>query len=56
MAIITRIWHGKTHIMHSKIYLEYLKNTGIRDYCNTPGNLSAKFGIGYKEKNAISTP
>ncbi len=41
-AIITRIWHGRTLKQHSDIYLDYIIKTGLKDYLNTPGNLSAK--------------
>lgn len=40
--IITRMWHGRTKIEHADEYLEYLKKTGIKDYKNIPGNLSAE--------------
>ena len=40
--IITRIWHGKTLSEHSDEYLGYIKETGLKDYLNTPGILSAK--------------
>ena len=40
--IITRIWHGKTKAGNSERYLEYIRETGLKDYQNTPGNLSAK--------------
>ena len=40
--VITRIWHGKTLSEHADLYLKYIQETGIRDYLNTPGNLSAK--------------
>jgi heme-degrading monooxygenase HmoA len=40
--MITRIWHGKTKAEHAEEYLEYLRETGLKDYVATPGNLSAK--------------
>jgi len=42
ISIITRIWHGKTQSEYSDQYLKYIQETGLRDYLNTPGNLSAK--------------
>lgn len=36
------MWHGRTKIEHADEYLEYLKKTGIKDYKNIPGNLSAE--------------
>jgi len=39
---ITRIWHGITHVEHADVYLKYIQQTGLADYRNTPGNLSAK--------------
>jgi len=41
-SVITRIWHGKTLAKHSDIYLKYIQDTGLKDYLNTPGILSAK--------------
>lgn len=40
--MITRIWHGITRAAHADLYLEYLQQTGMRDYTATPGNISAK--------------
>lgn len=40
--IITRIWHGKTLLKHSDQYLEYVRDSGLKDYLNTPGIISAK--------------
>jgi len=40
--VITRIWHGRTKIEHADEYLEFLKQTGIKDYKDTPGNLSVE--------------
>lgn len=41
-SIITRIWHGKTLLKHAEDYLWYIHETGLKDYLNTPGILSAK--------------
>lgn len=40
--IITRIWHGTTRAEHADIYLDYLEKSGIPDYKNIDGNLSAE--------------
>ncbi len=40
--IITRIWHGRTRSEHSDEYLEYVIETGVRGYKETPGNLSVE--------------
>jgi heme-degrading monooxygenase HmoA len=40
--VITRMWHGKTKIEDADKYLDYLEETGIKDYKNIPGNLSAE--------------
>lgn len=40
--MITRIWQGKTLAKHAEKYLDYLRETGMEDYQNTKGNLSAK--------------
>ncbi|MBI3580040.1 MAG: antibiotic biosynthesis monooxygenase [Ignavibacteriales bacterium] len=41
-SIITRIWHGMTHIKHADEYYQYLLKTGVPDYKKTPGNLSCQ--------------
>jgi len=41
-AIITRIWHGRTLMQHSDQYLNYIRETGLKEYLRTPGILSAK--------------
>lgn len=40
--MITRIWHGITKASHAESYLNYLQETGLKDYVATPGNISAK--------------
>ena len=40
--MITRIWHGITKAEDADAYLKYIENTGIIDYRNVKGNLSAK--------------
>ena len=42
MKKITRIWHGMTKAGHADEYLEFVQKTGISDYKNTRGNISAK--------------
>lgn len=42
MNKITRIWHGTTKTEHAEEYLKYVTETGLADYKNTEGNLSAK--------------
>lgn len=42
MRKITRIWHGKTKAEHADIYLKYIEETGLKEYRNVDGNLSAK--------------
>ena len=39
--MITRIWHGKTKAQDAATYLQYIEETGIKDYKNIQGNLSA---------------
>ncbi len=39
---ITRIWHGMTKSEHADEYLKYMEETGLSDYKNVAGNLSAK--------------
>jgi heme-degrading monooxygenase HmoA len=41
-TIITRIWHGRTKAEHAEEYLKYVEQTGLKDYRNVDGNLSAK--------------
>ena len=40
--VITRVWHGTTLAQDADAYLEYLRQTGIKDYKSTPGNLNAQ--------------
>lgn len=40
--IITRIWHGRTLLEQSDKYLEYIWETGIKEYLKIPGIISAK--------------
>ncbi|MBN9351501.1 MAG: antibiotic biosynthesis monooxygenase [Chitinophagaceae bacterium] len=40
--MITRIWHGITKTEDADSYLKYIEDTGIKDYKNIKGNLSAK--------------
>ena len=42
MKKITRIWHGTTKAEHAEVYLKYIEETGMREYRNVDGNLSAK--------------
>lgn len=44
--MITRIWHGKTKKSDSKVYREYVTETGIRDYKSIKGNLGAQIWQG----------
>ena len=39
---ITRIWHGMTKSEYADEYLKYVEKTGLSDYRNVDGNLSAK--------------
>ena len=49
-TIITRIWHGKTKIDLADEYLKFLEITGIADYKNIQGNLSAEI-LRWKEND-----
>ncbi len=40
--MITRIWHGKTLAKDADVYLNYIQETGLKDYRNIAGNISAK--------------
>jgi hypothetical protein len=40
--IIARIWYGITKKEDAEVYLKYIEDTGISDYKNIKGNLSAK--------------
>ncbi len=40
--MITRIWHGRTKAKDADAYLEYVQETGLKDYLATAGNVSAK--------------
>lgn len=36
--MIARIWRGVTRATDAEAYLEYLRETGIKEYRETPGN------------------
>ncbi len=40
--MITRMWHGKTKAEKADEYLNYVEETGIKDYKAIEGNISAK--------------
>lgn len=40
--MITRIWHGTTKAEHAEEYLNYIEQTGMKDYKGIPGNKSAE--------------
>ena len=40
--MITRIWHGKTKNADSDRYLTFLREKGVTDYLNTPGNTGVR--------------
>ena len=39
--MIARIWRGATSVKDAKAYVEYLQQTGLKEYRATPGNLGA---------------
>jgi heme-degrading monooxygenase HmoA len=40
--MITRIWHGRTKAQDADAYLEYIRQTGLKEYAATLGIVSAK--------------
>ncbi len=42
MKKITRIWHGITKSEHQAEYLNFVEESGIKDYRSVTGNLSTK--------------
>jgi heme-degrading monooxygenase HmoA len=42
MEIITRIWHGKIKSKDAETYLQYVIDTGVKEYLYTPGNLGVQ--------------
>ena len=40
--MIVRLWHGKTSTENAEAYMNYVLQTGIKDYRSTPGNLNAQ--------------
>jgi heme-degrading monooxygenase HmoA len=40
--VIIRIWHGRTKATDADTYLQYIEDTGIIEYKNIKGNLSAE--------------
>jgi heme-degrading monooxygenase HmoA len=39
--LIARIWRGATRVEEAPAYVEYLEQTGLKEYRETPGNLGA---------------
>ncbi len=39
---ITRIWHGRTKAADADVYCKYVEETGIKEYREVKGNLSAE--------------
>jgi heme-degrading monooxygenase HmoA len=39
--MIARLWRGLTRDVDAEAYVEYLRNTGLKEYRETPGNLGA---------------
>jgi heme-degrading monooxygenase HmoA len=42
IIMITRTWHGRTHIKDADRYLEFLLTEGTQEYRQTPGNVSVR--------------
>lgn len=40
--MIVRLWHGKTSAENAEAYVNYVMQTGVKDYRATPGNLNAQ--------------
>jgi heme-degrading monooxygenase HmoA len=40
--MITRIWHGKTKKEDADAYLQFLQQSGVTDYLDTPGNTGVR--------------
>jgi heme-degrading monooxygenase HmoA len=40
--VITRVWHGRTLATDADRYFEFLVQTAVPDYSNTPGNISVE--------------
>ncbi|HTD97942.1 MAG TPA: hypothetical protein VK668_01595 [Mucilaginibacter sp.] len=40
--VITRIWHGRTRAEDADVYLKYVEDTGIIEYRDIKGNISAE--------------
>lgn len=40
--MIARIWHGRTRSTDADRYLQFLHETGVKDYIATPGNREVK--------------
>jgi hypothetical protein len=50
--MIVRLWHGKTTSANAETYMNYVMQTGIKDYRSTPGNLNAQ--VWQKEEGDIT--
>lgn len=47
---ITRVWHGIIRREDAEAYKKYVEETGIKNYLNTEGNVSAKILLKYENK------
>ncbi len=50
--MIVRLWHGKTSSENAEAYMNYILQTGVKDYRATPGNLNAQ--VWQKEEGSIT--
>lgn len=39
--MIARMWRGRTTLTDAAAYVDYLRETGLKDYLKTPGNKGA---------------
>lgn len=47
--IITRIWQGKVRKEDAEVYKKYVEETGLKNYRETEGNISAKILLRLEE-------
>ncbi len=48
--MIVRIWRGRTPVELADEYLEYVKETGLKQYRQTPGNRAASILLRKKDE------
>jgi heme-degrading monooxygenase HmoA len=52
--MIARLWHGRIRRSDTQAYVEYISETGLRDYAHTAGNLGAQMLVDDASEDGVS--